>query len=135
MLYVLILLLVVLTITMCPLKLRQCGFNALDQKIEQQKYLEEEFDSCDYVEMNDLITTDKGDLTFIQLNVRGKTSKCTKIKELIDKSLDSSSPDIILLCETWLNPFSPELNIAGYATYRNDRIGKKWGGVAILVST
>ena len=86
---------------MCPPKLRQCGFNALDQKIEQQKYLREEFDSCGYVEMNDLITTDKGDLTFIQLNVRGKTSKCTEIKELIDKSLDSSSPDIILLCETW----------------------------------
>ena len=92
-------------------------------------------DSCDYVEMNNLITTEKGDLTFIQLNVRGITSKQMKVKELIDASLESNTPDIILLCETWLNPFSPGLSIEGYETYRNERIGKKGGGVAILPST
>ena len=92
-------------------------------------------DSCNYVEMNNLITTGKGDLTIIQLNVRGITSKQMKVKELIDTSIKSNTPDIILLCETWLNPFSPGLNIAGYDTYQNDRIGKKGGGVAILVST
>ena len=73
---------------MCPPKLKCCGFNVLDQEIEQQGYLEEELDSCDYVEMNNLITTEKGDLTFIQLNVRGITSKCTKVKELIETSLN-----------------------------------------------
>ena len=92
-------------------------------------------DSCNYVEMNNLITTEKGDLTIIQLNVRGITSKQTKVKELIDTSIKSNTPDIILLCETWLNPFSLGLNTAGYDTYRNDRIRKKGGGVAILVST
>ena len=92
-------------------------------------------DSCDYVEMNNLITTEKGDLTIIQLNVKGITSKQMKVKELIDTSIKSNTPDIILLCETWLNPFSLGLNITGYDTYRNDRIGKKGGGVAILVST
>ena len=85
--------------------------------------------------MNNLITTEKGDLTVIQLNVRGITSKQTKVKELIDTSIKSNTPDIVLLCETWLNPFSPGLAIAGYDTYRNDRIGEKGGGVAILVST
>ena len=85
--------------------------------------------------MNNLIATEKGDLTIIQLNVRGITSKQTKVKELIDTSIKSNTPDIILLCETWLNPFSPGLTIAGYDTYQNDRIGKKGGGVAILVST
>ena len=85
--------------------------------------------------MNNLITTGKDDLTIIQLNVRGITSKQMKVKELIDNSIKSNTPDIIPLCETLLNPFSPGLNIAGYDTYRNDRIGKKGGGVATLVST
>ena len=123
------------TKTMCPPKNVQHGFNVLDRELVQFEYLDEELDSCDYIEMNNLITTEKGDLTIVQLNVRGITSKQMKVKELIDTSIKSNTPDIILLCETWLNPFSPGLNIAGYDTYRNDRLGKKGGGVAILVST
>ena len=56
---------------MCPTNQKQRGFNALDREIEQQSYLDEGLDSCDYVELNNLITTEKGDLSFIQLNVRG----------------------------------------------------------------
>ena len=123
------------TNTMCPPKHAQRGFDVLEWELEQYEYLDEGLDSCDYVEMNNLITTEKGDLTIIQLNVRGITSKQMKVKELIDTSIKSNTPDIILLCETWLNPFSPGLTIAGYDTYQNDRIGKKGGGVAILVST
>ena len=67
--------------------------------------------------MNNLITTEKGHLTVIQLNVRGITSKQMKVKELIDTSIKSNTPDIGLLCETWLNPFSLGLTIAGYDTY------------------
>ena len=55
---------------MCPTNQKQRGFDALDQEIEQQSYLDEGLDSCDYVELNNLITTEKGDLSFIQLNVR-----------------------------------------------------------------
>ena len=134
MLIVFVFLTLVPTNTVCPPKQKQHGFNALDREIEQHGYLDEGLDSCDYVEMNNLITAEKGDLTFIQLNVREISSKCAKVKELIDTSLNSNTPDIILLCETWLNPFSPGLVIAGYDTYRNDRIGKK-RGVAILAST
>ena len=119
---------------MCPPKHAQHGFDVLEWELEQYEYLDEGLDSCDYVEMNNLITTEKGDLTIIQLNVRGITSKQTKVKELIDTSIKSNTPDIILLCETWLNPFSLGLNIAGYDTYWNDTIRKKGGG-AILVSS
>ena len=110
---------------MCHPKQIQHGFNALDRELEQHEYLDEGLDSCDYVEMNNLITTEKGDLTFIQLNIRGITSKQLKMKELIDASLESNTPDIMMLCKTWLNPFSPGLSIEGYKTYQNDRIGKK----------
>ena len=118
-------LLLISTNTMCPPKHAQRGFDVLDQKLEQHEYLDEGLDSCDYVEMNNLIATEKGDLMIIQLNVRGITSNQTKVKELIDTSIKSNTPDIILLCETWLNPFSPGLTIAGYDTYQNDRIGKR----------
>ena len=57
------------------------------------------------------------------------------MKELIENSLATSIPDVVLLCETWLNPFSPDINITGYETYRNNRTGRKGGGVAILTST
>ena len=105
------------TNTMCPPKYTQCCFDVLYRELDQHEYLDEGLDSCDYVEMNNLITTEKGDLTVIQLNVRGITSKQMKVKELIDTSIKSNTPDIVLLCETWLNPFSPGLTIAGYDTY------------------
>ena len=124
---VLIFLLFVPTNEMCPPKHMTHGFDVLDWELEQHEYLDEGLDSCDYVEMNNLITTEKGELTIIQLNVRGITSKQTKIKELIGTSIKSNTPDIVLLCETWLTPFSPGLTIAGYDTHRNDRIGKKGG--------
>ena len=115
--FVIVFLTFVPTNTMCPPKQIQHGFDVLDQELEQHEYLDEGLDSCDYVEMNNLITTEKGDLIFIQLNVRGVTSKQMKVKELTDASLESNTPDIILLCETWLNPFSPGLSFEGYETY------------------
>ena len=114
---VFVLLLSISTNTMCPPKHAKRGFDVLEQELEQYEYLDEGLDSCDYVEMNNLIVTGKGDLTVIQLNVRGITSKQMKVKELIDTSIKSNTPDIILLCETWLNPFSSGLNIAGYDTH------------------
>ena len=40
---------------------------------------------------------------------------------------------MILLCETWLNDFSPNINIPGYHLELKNRKGKKGGGVAILI--
>ena len=38
-----------------------------------------------------------------------------------------------LLCETWLGPHSPTVKIAGYDFVQTDCVGKKGGGVGILV--
>ena len=120
---------------MCPPKTLKGRVDALNREIEHQEYLEADFDCCDYVEPNKLIETQNGDLTVVQLNVRGITSKQSRLKELIDSSFHTVAPDILLLYETWLNPFSPELHINGYETYRCDRVNRKGGGVAILAST
>lgn len=58
-----------------------------------------------------------------------------KLKSLIDSCLTDKTPDVLLLCETWLNPFSPNIAISGYEFYRSDRQNKKGGGVTILTST
>ena len=42
-------------------------------------------------------------------------------------------PEVILLCETWLNDCSPNINIPGYHLELENRKGKKGGGVAILI--
>ena len=91
-----------------------------------------EFDNCDYVDKITNVTAN--DLVVMQLNIRGIGSKKTQLLDLIDNSTDHKELDVILLSETWLTPFSPNLNIPGYTLHRHDRLQKKGGGVAILVS-
>ena len=91
-----------------------------------------EFDNCDYVDKVTNVTAN--DLVVMQLNIRGIGSKKTQLLDLIDNSTDHKEVDVILLSETWLTPYSPNLNIPGYTLYRQDRLQKKGGGVAILVS-
>ena len=42
---------------------------------------------------------------------------------------------MVLISETWLTAFSPKLDIPGYDLHRQDRLHKKGGGVAILISS
>ena len=91
-----------------------------------------EFDNCDYVDKITNVT--ENDLVVMQLNIRGIGSKKMQLLDLIDNSTDHKELDVILLSETWLTPFSPNLNIPGYTLHRQDRRHKKGGGVAILVS-
>ena len=91
-----------------------------------------EFDNCDYVDK--VTNVSDNDLVVMQLNIRGIGSKKTQLLDLIDNSIESKRLDVILLSETWLTPFSPNLNIPGYTLHRQDQHQKKGGGVAILVS-
>ena len=91
-------------------------------------------DSCDYVNVDNKLTCEKDSLKCVQMNVRGITSKKTEIMHLIDNCLYIDTLDVLLLCEISLTPFSPVLNILGYETYQCNRIGKKGGGVAILLT-
>ena len=86
------------------------------------------------MELNKSLSCDKDSLRCVQINVKGITSKKSEIKHLIDNCLFDSTLDVLLLCETWLILFSPMLHIPGYETFQRDRVGKKGGGVAILLS-
>ena len=125
-----------LTITLCLLIM--CLHPTIDRKLSTlyDKYenaVLDEFDNCDYVHsVTDVKCTD---LVVMQLNIRGIDSKKSQLIDLIDSSVQKKQPDILLLSETWLTPFSPKLDIPGYDLYRQDRIHKKGGGVAILASS
>ena len=69
----------------------------------------DEFDNCDYVTR--ITDVSKNDLIVIQLNIRGISSKQTQLMNLIDTAVHDREPDLILLIETWLTPFSPAFSI------------------------
>ena len=86
----------------------------------------DEFDTCDYVhQITDVVPSD---LVVIQLNIRGIGSKRSQLFDLINNSVQQTHPDVLLLSETWLSPFSPKLVVPGYELYHQDRLTKKGGG-------
>ena len=91
-------------------------------------------DNCDYETLDRRIENTEADLSIIQLNIRGLTSKIGDLKHLIDNSFRHRLPDILLLCETWLKSNSPKPHIAGYTMEREDRKKKQGGGVGLLIS-
>ena len=96
--------------------------NSLDLNIDYEIN-----DSCDYVNVDKTLTCEQNNLKCVQINVMGISSKKTEVMHLIDNCLCNDTPDVLLLCETWLMPFSPVLNIPGYETYQRNRVGKKGG--------
>ena len=53
----------------------------------------------------------------MQLNIRGIGSKQGQLSDLIDSSVQNKCPDIVLISETWLTPFSPKITVLGYDLY------------------
>ena len=91
-------------------------------------------DSCDYIALENAVPAYDKDLAILQINICGIHSKTNELKYLINHCYQNSTPDIILICETWLTPNSPQIAIAGYKFYHRDQLGKRGGGVGILVS-
>ena len=89
---------------------------------------------CDYEELMKNITRSSNDFTIIQHNIRGINSKIGDIKYFINNTYATGYPDCILLCETWLGPHSPSIKIDGYNFVHTDCVGKKGGGVGILIA-
>ena len=54
--------------------------------------------------------------------------------DLINNTVQDKDPDLILLSETWLTPYSPTFKIPGYDFHHLDRQNRKGGGVGILSS-
>ena len=110
------------------------GMDNLDLPVSSLNPEFEIKDSCDYINVDNTLHCDQNSLTCVQMNVRGISSKKAEVKYLIDHCLYDDTPDILLLCETWLTPFLPVLKIPGFETYQRNRIGKKGGGMAILLA-
>ena len=86
-----------------------------------------EFDNCDYVySVTDVKRTD---LVVMQLNIRGIGSKKSQLVDLIDNSVQNKQPDVLLISETWLTPFSPRFDIPGFDMYRQKRWRCSYSGL------
>ena len=88
--------------------------------------------ACDYVDPENTgrIKPGKNDLSIMQINSRGLMNKIDHLRDIINYSY----PDIILLCETWLNARTTELvEINGYKLVSKHRVDRIGGGVAILL--
>ena len=92
-------------------------------------------DACDYEDLNNSILYDSGDLTVLQYNIRGLSSKIGSLNNLLDKLQNNGHPDIALICESWMKSNSPKPQIDGYTIERSDRRHKKGGGVCVVLST
>ena len=108
------------------------GTDALGRSVQSIDNSLDDFDTCNYVKNDYLCNTE--DLCIIQLNIRGLCSKQSQLKHLIDNCMKGKVPDVVILCETWLTPFSPSVSIPGYDLCHKDCQTKRGGGVALLIS-
>ena len=90
------------------------GRDQLRQDILETDFTIDLPDNCDYVECNNSVIINDDDLSFLELNVRGLYSKLPYLLQLIDSVSSGRSPDVLLLCETWLTKHTPAFNIPGY---------------------
>ena len=78
--------------------------DTLGRCVTSNEYIVDDFDSCDYVEQ---IKICDNDLMIVQLNIHGVNSKKDRLSSTMHDCIVIKSPDVLLLCETWLTPFSP----------------------------
>ena len=93
-------------------------------------------DNCDYIDIEDRIKLgcDNRSLSLIQLNIRGLLSKSSALNLLLTENVGNIRPDLVLLCETWLNPNNlAKVDIPNYRLFGNVRSNKLGGGTGILV--
>ena len=111
-------------------------------RIERQSLLEkldnetELFDECDYMDLTEsnLIEIKECDLNIIHLNIRGIISKQSQLTNLLHTCIGKHLIHIATINETWLTKDNEHLlNIPDYQVIKRNRIGKKGGGVCILV--
>ena len=91
-------------------------------------------DNCDYIDWDHIDNLNKettNKLTVVQLNIRGIKGKYYDIIDLINKL---NSPDVIILCETWLKTNDTQPQISGYKFISKSRQNRKGGGVGFLIN-
>ena len=104
---------------------------------ENTKLTLKEFDdNCDYIDIDDRtkLKCDNKSLSLIQLNIRGLLSKSSALNLLLTENVGNVRPDLVLLCETWLNPNNfAKIDIPNYRLFGNVTSNKLGGGTGILV--
>ena len=90
---------------------------------------------CYYHENDIDLGYNVSDLSVLQVNIRGLINKQNELKNIINRCSKGRQLDIVIISETWLNATNEHLLcIPGYELISKPRIGRKGGGVAILVS-
>ena len=96
----------------------------------------EEYDVCNYIS-TDEPEIDKTDNLFkvLHLNIRGLVSKQNALSRLLHALGVSNKVNMVTLNETWLRKENIDsVDIPGYNFVSKCRIGKKGGGVGLLIS-
>ena len=92
-------------------------------------------DNCDYIDYQDSkILVDDLDLSVLHINVRGLASNVNDLSQLLQNCTNIGEVDVAFVCETWLNPFSPNVDIEGYQLIHMDRRDRRGGGVGIYIN-
>ena len=111
------------------------GLDNLDRPVLDTNYMKIENDNCDYIDYQDgKITLDDLDLSLLHINVRGLASKVNDLSRLLQNCTNTGEVDVVFVCETWLNPFSPDVDIEGYQLIHVDRRNRRGGGVSIYIN-
>ena len=93
--------------------------------------------ACDYVKYDQLdsLSLHISNLTILHFNIRGLISKQHQLFNLLANGFGTAKPiDIALLNETWLRKENiNKANLPGYTFISKERIGKKGGGIAVII--
>ena len=107
----------------------------LGNRLHKLDFLDPEQDRCDYFELDDnkCWISNPGDLTILQLNIRGLFGKQNELRNILNSICGANKIDIALLQETWLTSDNKnKLNIPGYKHFAAHRPNKKrWWCICI----
>ena len=94
------------------------------------------FDECEYLDLTDSQTLDikDCDLNLLHLNVQGLIGKQSKLVKLLQSCIGKHTIHVVTINETWLTKDNEHfLNIPDYHAVKRNRVGKRGGGVCILI--
>ena len=112
------------------------GYDNLSREIFESHFTIDLTDNCDYEMDTSNYDWSSEDFIILNINIRGLYSKLGDLNRLVELINGSgSTPTVITISKTWLNQHSPLFEVPGYKIFRTDRLHKKGGGVAVLVST
>lgn len=93
-------------------------------------------DLCSYYDMqnfNNSFSNRQNSLILVNYNIRSVIKNSDDFFAFVGSL--NTKVQIIVLTETWMNDSGDWLNIPGFTAYHSVRMGKRGGGVTVLVST